>query len=197
MSLLHSCKVMPATYSMQIARGLKITRNNSATPQIEPKQTLNGDIKAFMVRILDADGTTRTLHTRFAVDEALNKGMDLLVIDDKTNPPLCKILDYAKFKFHQKHKKKSTKAQAKHKELRFGYKIEEHDVNVKVKQLEHFLLKKIRVKVSITFEKGEADQALAEAMIENLFERVSSFTKKRSSFTNWPKSCIRVFLTYS
>lgn len=92
--------------------------------------------------------------------------LDLVVISEKTDPPICKILDYKKFLFEQKKKQKKIRANTKKvivKEIRFGPNTDEHDFNFKLKHSIKFLEDGAKLKAFVFFkgrsiiykEKGE------------------------------------------
>ena len=77
-----------------------------------------------------------------ALQLAKDQNLDLVEISPKADPPVCKIIDYSKFKYEQKKKQKEIKAKAQKtviKEIRFGPNTEEHDFNFKLKHAINFL----------------------------------------------------------
>ncbi len=94
----------------------------------------------------------------YPLDEALalakKESLDLVEISAKATPPVCKIIDYSKFKYEQKKKQKEIKARAHKtvvKEIRFGPNTEEHDFNFKVKHAINFLKDGAKVKAYVHF----------------------------------------------
>ena len=93
-----------------------------------------------------------------SVQDALRKaqdvGLDLVEVAPKAEPPVCRIIDYSKFRYEQEKREKEAKKRQRviHvKELRFGPKIEEHDYQTKLHALEKFLKRGDRVKISMRF----------------------------------------------
>lgn len=93
------------------------------------------------------------------MDEALvladNEGLDLVEISPNADPPVCKIIDYSKFKYEQKKKQKEIKAKAQKmvvKEIRFGPNTDEHDFNFKLKHAINFLESGAKVKAFVHFK---------------------------------------------
>lgn len=89
-----------------------------------------------------------------ALQLAQEEGLDLVEISAKAVPPVCKIIDYSKFKYEQKKKQKEIKARAHKtvvKEIRFGPNTEEHDFNFKVKHAINFLKDGAKVKAYVHF----------------------------------------------
>lgn len=104
---------------------------------------LNDQIRAGEVRCLGDDGTQYGLISR---DEALSKaeelGLDLVLIAPDAKPPVCKIMDYGKFKYQQEKKQKEAKKKQKNveiKEIKLSVKIAQNDVNYKIKHAREFL----------------------------------------------------------
>ena len=104
--------------------------------------------------------------TSTALEMAKTADLDLVVISEKTDPPICKILDYKKFLFEQKKKQKKIRANTKKvivKEIRFGPNTDEHDFNFKLKHSIKFLEDGAKLKAFVFFkgrsiiykEKGE------------------------------------------
>lgn len=89
-----------------------------------------------------------------ALELAKVQNLDLVEISPKADPPVCKIIDYSKFKYEQKKKQKEIKAKAQKtviKEIRFGPNTEEHDFNFKLKHAINFLEEGAKVKAYVHF----------------------------------------------
>jgi translation initiation factor IF-3 len=85
---------------------------------------------------------------------AENEGLDLVEISPKADPPVCKIIDYSKFKYEQKKKQKEIKAKAQKtviKEIRFGPNTDDHDFNFKLKHAIKFLSEGAKLKAYVHF----------------------------------------------
>lgn len=85
---------------------------------------------------------------------AEQEGLDLVEISPTARPPVCKIIDYSKFKYEQKKKQKEIKAKAQKtvvKEIRFGPNTDDHDFNFKLKHAEGFLKDGAKVKAYVHF----------------------------------------------
>lgn len=96
--------------------------------------------------------------TGAAVEKALEKGYDLVEIAPQANPPVCKIMDFGKFKYEKAKKEKEAKKKqhVMHlKEVKFHPKTEQHDYNFKVDHARKFLLKGDRVKITVVFRGRE------------------------------------------
>jgi translation initiation factor IF-3 len=89
-----------------------------------------------------------------ALEMAGAQGLDLVEISPSADPPVCKIIDYSKFKYEQKKKQKEIKAKTQKtvlKEIRFGPNTDEHDFNFKVKHAINFLGEGAKVKAFVHF----------------------------------------------
>jgi len=103
---------------------------------------------------------------------ANDAGLDLVEVAPNNNPPVCKIIDFGKYRFEQE---KRTKASKKHnkttklKEMRMQPKIEEHDIQFKTKHIKEFLLAGYKVKVTVKFRGRElAHIELGEAVLKRV-----------------------------
>jgi translation initiation factor IF-3 len=89
-----------------------------------------------------------------ALEMARNQKLDLVEISPKADPPVCKIIDYSKFKYEQKKKQKEIKTKSQKtvvKEIRFGPNTDEHDFNFKLKHAEGFIKEGAKVKAYVHF----------------------------------------------
>lgn len=89
-----------------------------------------------------------------AIKIAKEQGLDLVEISPNADPPVCKVIDYSKFKYEQKKKQKEIKAKAQKtviKEIRFGPNTDEHDFNFKLKHAQKFLEEGSKVKAFVHF----------------------------------------------
>jgi translation initiation factor IF-3 len=89
-----------------------------------------------------------------AIKIAQELGLDLVEISPNADPPVCKVVDYSKFKYEQKKKQKEIKAKTQKvvlKEIRFGPNTDEHDFNFKVKHALSFLKEGAKVKATVYF----------------------------------------------
>jgi translation initiation factor IF-3 len=98
----------------------------------------------------------------YTFDEALkmaeDQGLDLVEISPNADPPVCKIIDYSKFKYEQKKKQKEIKAKAQKsvlKEIRFGPNTDDHDFDFKLKHAQNFLKEGSKVKAFVQFNGRE------------------------------------------
>jgi len=115
------------------------------------------------LRVIDSDGTQLGIMSLEAAMELANeKKMDLVKIAPTAKPPVCKILDYGKYRYELQKKEKEAKKKQKTtqvKEIRLSTFIEEHDLNVKAHTAIKFLQDDDKVKVSLRFRGRERDYA--------------------------------------
>ncbi|MFH1284784.1 MAG: translation initiation factor IF-3 [Candidatus Peregrinibacteria bacterium] len=124
------------------------------------KLRVNDRIKTPTVRLIGPEGEQLGITTsEKALSLAREKELDLCEVSPNSSPPVCKIMDYGKYQYHQKkietkHKKMQKKTEVKG--VRMGFKTGEHDMEVKCKQARKFLEARNAVKVSLIFRGREA-----------------------------------------
>ncbi len=120
---------------------------------------INEEIRDKEIRLVSADGEQLGLMSaQEALDKAEEAGLDLVKISPNAVPPVCKLMDYGKFKFEQtKREKEARKNQhvVEVKEVRMSPSIDSNDFNVKLRNAQKFLAEGNRVKVSIRFRGRE------------------------------------------
>ena len=132
------------------------------------KIRLNEDIRYDQVRLIGADGTQLGLmSSREALEKAYEEGLDLVEISDASDPPVCRIMNYDKFRYEQSKKqaearKRQTVVEVK--EVKFRPKTEEHDLNFKIKNIKKFLANKNKVKITLRFRGREIVYAQSQGV---------------------------------
>ncbi|NLD19238.1 MAG: translation initiation factor IF-3 [Clostridiales bacterium] len=147
--------------------------------KISKESLINEEIRAKELRVIAADGAQLGVISREeALEMAEEKKLDLVCISPKASPPVCKILDYGKYKYEMQKKEKEAKKKQKTtqvKEIRLSTFIEDHDIMVKAKTGSKFLKDGDKLKVSLRFRGRERDyvargmevmQKFAEAVSE-------------------------------
>ncbi|MBV6644601.1 MAG: translation initiation factor IF-3 [Cyclobacteriaceae bacterium] len=122
--------------------------------RVEEPYKVNGKITAPMVRVVGDNVKVDVYPVDRAVSMAREMGLDLVEISPKADPPVCKIIDYSKFKYEQKKKQKEIKAKAQKtviKEIRFGPNTDDHDFNFKLNHAKKFLTEGAKVKAYVHF----------------------------------------------
>ena len=107
-----------------------------------------------MVRVVGENVKVNIYPIHKAQEMAKEQGLDLVEISPNSDPPVCKIIDYSKFKYIQKKKQKSIRSNAQKtvlKEIRFGPNTDEHDFNFKLKHAIKFLESGAKVKAYVHF----------------------------------------------
>ncbi len=126
-----------------------------------PRDTtrINNFIRASTVRLIDADGTQIGVRPiGEALGMAKQRGLDLVEIAATATPPVCKILAYSKYKYEQEKKEREARKKQKAgllKELRFRPNIGQHDLDVKVRQIEEFIDAHDKVRITVVFRGRE------------------------------------------
>ncbi|MDB9313900.1 translation initiation factor IF-3 [Spirulina sp. CS-785/01] len=146
---------------------MKDKRSRRDVPQINDK------IRYPKIRAIDTDGNQLGIITpeegRKVAEE---KGLDLVLVSDKSDPPVCRVMDYGKYKFEQEKKKKEARKKqhtADVKEVKMRYKIDEHDYHVRVKSAQRFLKSGDKVKATVTFRGREIQHVnLAEELLQRM-----------------------------
>ena len=131
---------------------------------------INDRISYPNLRVVDADGSQLGVITReAALEVGKERGLDLVLVSEKADPPVCRIMDYGKFKFEQEKKAKEAKKkshQTEVKEVKMRYKIDEHDYQVRIGQAVRFLKSGDKVKCTVIFRGREIQHtALAEQLL--------------------------------
>jgi translation initiation factor IF-3 len=127
----------------------------------------NERIRAKEVRVNFPDGESQVLSLKDALDEAKSLYLDLVLIAEKANPPVCKIIDLNKHLYSLKQKEKLAKKKQREsvvetKEIRMGLNIDSHDLETKAKAARKFLDKNNKVTVTVVLrgrERGRQDSA--------------------------------------
>ncbi|WP_201168453.1 MULTISPECIES: translation initiation factor IF-3 [Halorhodospira] len=139
---------------------------------------MNEQITVPQVRLIGSDGEqVGVLPTEDALAQAENEGLDLVEIDGNADPPVCRAMDYGKFKFEQSKKQQAARKKQKQiqvKEVKFRPGTDEGDFQVKLRNLRRFLEEGDKAKVTIRFRGREmAHQELGKRLLDRLEEELS------------------------
>ncbi len=119
---------------------------------------MNDQIRITPIRVVDAEGQMLgVIPTEEALQIAAEAGQDLVEVAPTVRPPVCRIMDYGKFKYEQQKKKKESQKhhQMQIKEIRLRPKTGDHDIDFKIKRARTFLSQKDKVKINILFRGRE------------------------------------------
>jgi translation initiation factor IF-3 len=135
----------------------------------------NRQIRAREVRVIDAEGNQLgVIPTYSAIEQAENAGLDLVEVSPNANPPVCKIIDYGKYRYEQEKRIREAKKNQtviKLKEIRMQPKIEKHDMEFKTKAIADFLQEGNKVKISVRFRGRElAHTELGKVVLDTILE---------------------------
>jgi len=132
---------------------LKISAKNTQ------QQLINEQIRVPQVRLIDMDGSQcGIVNTRDALLKAYDKGLDLVLMAGSSAPPVCRIMDFGKYRFEREKKEKEMRKRQviiELKEIKFSCRIDTHDFNTKIGHAHRFLKEGNKVKVTIVFSGRE------------------------------------------
>ena len=155
-----------------------------AAPQAPAREgpRINDEIRVPQVRLIDDAGEMiGVMSAREALIRAYDVGLDLVEISPNAVPPVCKILDYGKYKYEQQ--KKANEARKKQKvveikEIKVRPNIDDHDYEVKMKQMKNFIGEGDKVKVTLRFRGREmAHQELGVKVLERIRNDLTELVK--------------------
>jgi translation initiation factor IF-3 len=143
---------------------------------------VNEEIRVPQVRLIDQDGEMMgVMGARDAMLRAFGVGLDLVEISPNADPPVCKILDYGKFKYEQQKKKNEAKKKQKVieiKEIKVRPNIDENDYQVKMRAMKSFIEEGDKVKVTLRFRGREmAHQDIGVRVLERIRSELDLTTK--------------------
>jgi translation initiation factor IF-3 len=163
-------------------------RPHNAPPTRDTGPRINDRIRADEIRLIGADGENAGVVTpRRALEMAEEVGLDLVEISPNANPPVCKIMDYGKYKYEQQKRESEARKKQKIievKEVKFRPGTDTHDYQVKMRNVLKFLEGGDKVKITLRFRGREmAHQDLGR----NLLERIAEDVKDVGRIENMPK----------
>ncbi len=143
---------------------------------------INREIRAREVRVIDSEGKQLgILPLVEALRVAANADLDLVEVSPKSEPPVCRIMDFGKFKYQQSkkaHDAKKKQAVVHLKEVKLRAKTEEHDLEFKLRHIERFLKEGNKTKVTIIFRGREITHSdLGKQMMGRIAEKAKEWGK--------------------
>ncbi|HJT35105.1 MAG TPA: translation initiation factor IF-3 [Pirellulales bacterium] len=149
---------------------------------MERSQRVNEQIRISPVRVISATGEQLgVMPTEQAIAAAREADLDLVEVAPNERPPVCRIMDFGKFKYQQQKRKHKTH-QIKIKEIRVRPKTDEHDLGVKVNHAREFLAQKNKVLVSIVFRGRElAHIEEGQRIVQQIIKSLEDVSKVESA----------------
>ena len=158
-------------------------------PPVQDGPRVNGAIRAPQVRYIDPDGEQLgVLDTREAISKAEDFGLDLVEVQPNVDPPVCKILDYGKYKYEAQKRANEARKQKiiEVKEIKLRPNIDEHDYQVKMRNVVKFLSGGDKVKVTLRFRGREmAHQELGANVLTRVREETEEIAKIEAMPKKW------------
>ena len=146
---------------------------------VTEKTRVNNEIRCPAVLLIDMEGKQLgAMSPQEAMRLAGEQGLDLVEVAPNANPPVCRIMDYGKFKYQQRKKAQETRKKKVHsittiKEIKLRPRTEEHDLFFKIRNLKKFLANRNKIKISLQFRGREiAHLDLGEKMMARIVEEI-------------------------
>ena len=157
-------------------------------PNRSNKVNINQRIRAKEVRVIDAEGEQiGVIPIKEAIAAAVDAGLDLVEVSPSANPPVCKIMDYGRYRYEQTKKKQEAKKKQSTfqlKEIKVRPKTGEHDLQVKIGHIKKFIGKRDKVKVTVVFRGREITlKELGRAVLQRIIEE----TEEIAMVEQYPK----------
>lgn len=139
---------------------------------------VNERIRVPEIRLIDEDGShVGVLRTRDALDMARERGLDLVEVQPNAVPPVCRLMDYGKYRYEESRRERESRKRQKTfdlKEIRLRPKIDDHDLETKGRQAQRFLEAGDKVKMSVLFRGREiAHQDIGKGLLDRLAQQLS------------------------
>jgi len=142
---------------------------------------MNENIRVPEIRVIDDEGQVGVMSPREALEIARERGLDLIEIVPNAQPPVCKIIDFGKWKYEQQKRdkaQKKTQHQQLLKEVRFHPSTDTHDFEFKTRHAREFLLEGHKVKATVQFKGREVTyRQFGEGLLTKFLERLADISK--------------------
>lgn len=142
---------------------------------------MNDQIRITPIRLVDAEGEMMgVIPTEDALKMAVEAGLDLVEVAPTVRPPVCRIMDYGKFKYEQQKKRKDSQKthQVQLKEIRLRPKTGKHDIEFKINRARGFLEHKDKVKINVLFRGREnAHHERGREMLKDIILKLEDIAK--------------------
>jgi translation initiation factor IF-3 len=160
-----------------------IRRPNKAPPAASKDgPRVNDDIRNAQIQLIDHTGQNRgTVETMVAIKMAQEAGMDLVEISPNVSPPVCKIMDYGKYKYSAQKKAAEARKRQKVveiKEIKLRPMIDDHDYDVKMRAMQRFFEEGDKVKITLRYRGREmAHQEIGTKLLDKIKSDVAELAK--------------------
>lgn len=166
--------------SKSLAENLQESIFGGAFPISKQELMINEEIRVASVRLVSDDGEQLgIMSSKEALEVAYNKNLDLVMISPKAEPPVCKVMDYGKYKFELAKRDKEARKNQKTislKEIRVSPSIDDHDFDTKVNQTIKFLKSGNKVKITVRFRGREVHHSnLGLQLLERYRDALAEF----------------------
>ena len=156
--------------------------NRAPAPAAKDGPRINDDIRNAQIQLIDAAGENKgTVETMLAIKMAQEAGMDLVEISPNTSPPVCKIMDYGKYKYSAQKKAAEARKNQKTveiKEIKLRPMIDDHDYDVKMRAMLRFFEEGDKVKITLRYRGREmAHQEIGTKLLDKIKTDVAELAK--------------------
>ncbi|WP_092290241.1 translation initiation factor IF-3 [Bradyrhizobium sp. Ghvi] len=156
--------------------------NRAPAPAAKDGPRINDDIRNAQIQLIDAAGENKgTVETMLAIKMAQEAGMDLVEISPNTSPPVCKIMDYGKYKYSAQKKAAEARKRQKTveiKEIKLRPMIDDHDYDVKMRAMLRFFEEGDKVKITLRYRGREmAHQEIGTKLLDKIKTDVAELAK--------------------
>ena len=156
--------------------------NRAPAPASKDGPRINDDIRNAQIQLIDAAGENKgTVETMLAIKMAQEAGMDLVEISPNTSPPVCKIMDYGKYKYSAQKKAAEARKRQKTveiKEIKLRPMIDDHDYDVKMRAMLRFFEEGDKVKITLRYRGREmAHQEIGTKLLDKIKTDVAELAK--------------------
>lgn len=150
-------------------------------PSRDPGVRMNEQIRVAEIRVIDDEGQIGVMSPREALEIARERGVDLIEIVPNAQPPVCKLIDFGKWKYEQQKRdkaQKKTQHQQLLKEVRFHPSTDTHDFEFKTRHAREFLIEGHKVKATVQFKGREVTyKQFGEELLNKFLERLADISK--------------------
>ena len=157
-------------------------------PPVKSGPRYNDLISSPKVRVIDENGENLgVMYTREAIEQAAEVGLDLVEVSPNADPPVCKFLDVGKYRYEAQKKanaQRKTQKTQEIKEIKMRPNIDDHDYDVKMRNVARFIEEGDKVKVTLRFRGRELSH---QQLGMNLLKRVQDDTAEVAKVEAWPR----------